>query len=107
MGEIILAKLITGEWVIGVGKRGMAVGDQRKDFITKSAVVQFVPTASGGVQFAMTPYGFPFESDFTESGIPFDAVVYFVEKIPSDFVDKYLEVTSGVILSSQSGGVIV
>lgn len=107
MDDVVLAKLITGEWVIGVGKRDVAVGNQHKDFITKSAVVQFVPTTSGGMQFALTPYGFPFESDFTESGIPFDAVVYFVEKIPSDFVDKYLEVTSGVILSSQSGGVIV
>lgn len=107
MGEIILAKLITGEWVIGFSKRGVVVDGKHKDFITKSAVVQFVPSATGGVQFAMTPYGFPFESNFTDTGIPFDSVVYFVEDVPSDFVDKYLEVTSGVILSNTSGNLIV
>lgn len=89
--DICLAKLITGEMVIG--KR-----DAATKTITDPAILQTVPTQQG-VQMLLMPYGYPFEQDFTGS-VSETHVIYLYKKCPEELKDKYLEAISNLTLSS-------
>lgn len=85
--EIIIAKLITGEIIIG----------NRTDDDIKSCIslrtIQKSPTQ---VETHLAPLLHPFSDDFLN--IEFDKVVYF-SKANKNFIDQYNRVTSPILIT--------
>lgn len=91
MSDVVLARCSWGDWVIGRrSKDGTSVENV--------GIIQFAPSQVGGMQVAILPVGFPFDSGF-DGSLPMTALVYFVDKIPTEIENKYIEVSSGILLS--------
>ncbi|NCC26483.1 MAG: hypothetical protein EOM25_14985 [Deltaproteobacteria bacterium] len=89
--DIRLCKLINGDLVIGKW-------DAKAEVINDPAVLQTVPTASGGVQMLLLPFGYPFENEITGK-IETRHVIYEYSKCPEDLKTKYLEASSNLTIS--------
>ncbi len=87
--EIKIVKIVTGETVIGT---------KALDGLEDVALIQVIP-ASGGIQIAILPYGFPFEEKIGGK-IASDKIVYEFKDIPEDIKNKYLEAKSDIKISS-------
>ena len=90
--DIRLVKLITGDLALGKWEED---GRKLKDI----AVIQTVPTQSGGVQMMLLPFGYPFENEITGE-ISLDHVMYVYKTFPDELKTKYLEASSNLTLSS-------
>jgi hypothetical protein len=90
--DIRLVKLITGDLVLGKW-----VEAERK--IKDIAVIQTLPTQSGGVQMVLLPFGYPFENEITGE-ISLDHVIYAYKTFPDELKTKYLEAVSNLTLST-------
>ena len=89
--EIIFAKLISGDMVIG--KTGETEGR-----ITDIATLQTVPSQQG-VQMMLLPFGYPFEQDF-DGSVSQEHVLYLYKECPEELKTKYLEATTNLTLST-------
>lgn len=102
MAETRLAKIVTGEIVMGIDAPELGG-------IKDVANVQIIPSG-GGMQLALLPFGFPFEEDI-KGFIANDKVIYEIEKIPSELIDKYTEAKSNIRIAktggSGDGGIIL
>jgi hypothetical protein len=90
--DIRLVKLITGDMALGKW-------DENDKKLKDIAVIQTIPTQSGGVQMMLMPFGYPFETEITGE-ISFDHVIYIYKTFPDDLKNKYLEASSNLTLSS-------
>ena len=89
--DIRMAKLVTGEMVLGKF-------DTDAHAINDPAVIQTVPTQQG-VQMLLMPYGYPFENDFTGS-LSQNHVLYLYKNCPEELKTKYLEACSNLTLAT-------
>lgn len=89
--EIKLAKLVTGETVIGKNEEGK---------IKEPAIIQTVP-GQQGVQIMLVPYGYPFESEMGGE-ISTEHIIYTYEKCPQELENKYVEAASNLTMASAS-----
>lgn len=87
--EIKLAKLVTGETVIGKNEDGN---------IKEPAIIQTVPTQQG-VQIMIVPYGYPFEPEMGGE-ISAEHIIYNYEKCPEELEKKYVEASSNLTIAS-------
>lgn len=90
--DIRLVKLITGDLALGKWDEGE---HKLKDI----AVIQTVPTQSGGVQMMLMPFGYPFENEITGE-MSLDHVIYVYKTFPDELKTKYMEASSNLTLSS-------
>lgn len=90
--DIRLVKLITGDLVLGKWDEG-----ERK--IKDIAVIQTLPTQSGGVQMMLMPFGYPFENEISGE-ISHDHVIYIYKSFPDELKTKYMEAVSNLTLST-------
>lgn len=90
--DIRLVKLITGDMALG---KWVEAEHKFKDI----AVIQTVPTQSGGVQMMLLPFGYPFENEITGE-ISLDHVMYVYKNFPEELKTKYMEASSNLTLSS-------
>lgn len=89
--EIIFAKLISGDMVIG--KTGEEEGR-----ITSLATLQTVPSQQG-VQMMLLPFGYPFEQGF-DGSVSADHILYEYQECPEELKVKYMEATTNLTLST-------
>lgn len=92
--EVKLAKIINGDFVIGLD-------DTVKGGIDEAALVQIVPSATSSLSIALLPLGFPFEEDIV-GFIPNDKILHVVEKVPEELKNKYTEAKSNIRIASTS-----
>ncbi len=95
--DIKLAKLVTGEMVIGKY-------DAENNTICDAAIMQTVPTKEG-VQMMILPYGYPFEQAY-EAVIDLKHALYVFKNIPEEVPTRYLEAVSKLTLATQQSGII-
>lgn len=91
--EIKLVKIVTGDFVVGKWY-------EEESKLKDPAVIQTIPTQQG-IQMAIMPFGFPFDSEI-EGEISKDHIVFFFKQIPEELETKYLEASSNITLSSAS-----
>lgn len=94
--NIVFAKLVTGEMVLA---EKSADGES----IENICLVQVVPAASGSMQIAIVPYGFPFEED-VRGEISMSNVLFQFKEVPGDLADKYIETKSNIKIASNMSG---
>ncbi len=92
--DIKLVKIVTGDLVVGKWD-----DDEKK--IKDPAVIQTLPTQSGGIQMAIMPFGYPFDTEI-QGEISSEHIVYFYKSIPEELKNKYLEASSNLTISSAS-----
>lgn len=90
--EIKLAKMINGDFVIGVDA-------PEKDGLADVALVQLVPSASGNLSIAILPMGFPFEEEIN-GFITNDKLLYVIKKVPEELKNKYTESKTNIRIAS-------
>ena len=94
--DIRLVKLVSGETVMGDYDKA---GEQLKNV----ALIQTIPTMSGGVQLAILSYGFPYEEEIAGE-IDGRFIIYEYKKVPEDLKTKYLEAKSNIKIASSLDG---
>lgn len=89
MSEIVIAKLITGESVVG------KYTDTHREFLDEVFNIMMMPTAQGEMGMNIVPYMMP----FTDKGTPIDAkfIVTTIDA-PEELQKVYLQATSGIIM---------
>lgn len=92
--EVKLAKLVSGDMVLGKW-------DAQENKIKDPATLQTVPTQQGGVQMALLPFGYPFDSEL-HGEISAEHVLYWYKNVPEDLTNKYWEASSNISISSSS-----
>lgn len=92
MADIKLAKIVSGDFVIGVD-------DQKKGGIDEAALVQIVPSATGSLSIALLPLGFPFEEEIT-GFVSNDKILYVIQKVPEELKNKYTEAKTNIRIAS-------
>ena len=92
--EIKLAKLVSGDMVLGKW-------DAQENKIKDPATLQTVPTQQGGVQMALLPFGYPFDSEL-HGEISAEHVLFWYQTVPEDLTSKYWEASSNISISSSS-----
>lgn len=90
--DIKLVKLINGDMVLGKW-------DEQGQKIKDPAILQSIPTQQGGVQMALLPFGYPFDTEVTGE-IDLKHVMYVYKNLPEDLKNKYLEASSNLTISS-------
>ena len=90
--DIKLVKLINGDMVIGKW-------DEQGQKIQDPAILQTIPTQQGGVQMALLPFGYPFDTEVSGE-IDFKHVMYVYKNLPEDLKNKYIEASSNLTISS-------
>ncbi len=91
--DIKLVKLVSGDTVMGnydADKKAM------KDVV----LIQTIPTASGSVQVALLPFGFPYEDTIEGTVIAEQHIMYTYAKVPDELSKKYLEAKSNIKIAS-------
>jgi hypothetical protein len=93
--DIRLVKLVTGDMVLGkwIEERGI---------IQDPAVLQTLPTAQGGVQMLLLPFGYPFDMDI-DGEIDGRHILYQYKNVPEELKTKYLEASSNLTLATPGG----
>lgn len=94
MADIKLAKIVSGDFVIGID-------DQKKGGIDEVALVQIVPSSTGSISIALLPLGFPFEEEIS-GFLANDKILYVVQKIPEELKNKYTEAKTNIRIASGS-----
>lgn len=89
--DLRLAKLITGEMVIGKY-------DAEKNALKDVAILQMIPTQQN-MQMMLLPYGYPFDQEF-DGEISYTHVMYTYKKYPEELNTKYMEAISNLTLST-------
>jgi hypothetical protein len=69
--------------------------------LQEPAMLQTIPTQSGGVQMALLPFGYPFDQEI-EGEISLDHVLYCYKNLPEDLKNKYMEASSSLTISSSA-----
>lgn len=92
--EIRLVKLINGDMVLGKW-------DEEANELKDPAILQTLPTQQGGIQMALLPFGYPFDTDI-DGAIKLDHVLYCYKNVPGELKNKYLEASSNLTLSTAS-----
>ncbi len=95
MADIKLVKLVTGDMVMGIE-------DKANNGLKDVANVQLIPSGSG-ISIAIISYGFPFEEDI-KGFISNEHVIYEIDKVPAELLDKYTEAKSNIKIAKPSGG---
>ncbi|MCF8086231.1 MAG: hypothetical protein K9J48_04985 [Desulfohalobiaceae bacterium] len=90
--EVKLAKLVSGDMVLGKW-------DAQENKIKDPATLQTIPTQQGGVQMALLPFGYPFDSEI-HGEISAEHVLYWYKNVPEDLTNKYWEASSNISISS-------
>jgi hypothetical protein len=89
MSEIVIAKLITGETVVG------KFTDSYKETLEEVFNIMMMPTAQGEMGMNIVPYMMP----FTDKGTPLDSKFIVTSMdAPEELQKVYLQATSGIIL---------
>ena len=91
MNETILAKMISGEIVVG------KTSDENPDYIEETFLVDFKPSEDGRVGIQLLPYMYPFEQK--GATLEFVDTIYTCE-CPAELEKAYIEASSGIIMSS-------
>jgi hypothetical protein len=99
--DVRLIKLVSGETVMGNF-------DSELNTLNDVALIQAMPTATGGVQLAILPYGFPYEEEIIAK-IDAKFFMYEYQKAPEELKNKYLEAKSSIKIASNGdmGGNII
>ncbi|MFP4212480.1 MAG: hypothetical protein ACLFRL_00060 [Desulfohalobiaceae bacterium] len=92
--DIRLVKLINGDMVLGKM-------DQEEGKIKDPAILQTIPTQQGGVQMALMPFGYPFDTEI-DGEISTQHVMYEYKNVPEDLKNKYIEASSNLTISSSA-----
>ncbi|MFW6217053.1 MAG: hypothetical protein ACOC3Y_04435 [Desulfohalobiaceae bacterium] len=92
--DIRLVKLINGDMVLGKM-------DQEEGKIKDPAILQTIPTQQGGVQMALMPFGYPFDTEI-DGEISTQHVIYEYKNVPEDLKNKYIEASSNLTISSSA-----
>lgn len=92
--DIRLVKLINGDMVLGRM-------DQAEGKIKDPAILQTMPTQQGGVQMALLPFGYPFDTEI-DGEISTQHVIYEYKNVPEDLKNKYIEASSNLTISSSA-----
>ncbi|MFO8032703.1 MAG: hypothetical protein R6U22_09185 [Desulfohalobiaceae bacterium] len=92
--DIRLVKLINGDMVLGKM-------DQAEGKIKDPAILQTMPTQQGGVQMALLPFGYPFDTEI-DGEISTQHVIYEYKNVPEDLKNKYIEASSNLTISSSA-----
>jgi hypothetical protein len=92
--DIRLVKLINGDMVLGKM-------DQEQGKIKDPAILQTIPTQQGGVQMALLPFGYPFDTEI-DGEISTQHVMYEYKNLPDDLKNKYMEASSNLTISSSA-----
>ncbi len=95
--DIKLAKLVTGEMVIGKF-------NTETNSLEETAIMQTMPTKEG-VQMMLLPYGYPFEQSFSAS-IDLKHAIHIFKNAPDEIQTKYLEAITKLTLATQQSGII-
>lgn len=95
MYDIRLVKLVNGEMVLGKW-------DQEAGVIRDPAVLQTIPTAQGGVQMLLLPFGYPFDQEMVGE-IEVKHVLFQYKSTPEELKTKYLEASTNLTLSAPGG----
>lgn len=90
--EVKLAKLVSGDMVLGKW-------EENEGKIKEPASLQTIPTQQGGVQMALLPFGYPFDTDL-HGEISAEHVLYWYKNVPEDLKNKYWEASSNISISS-------
>ncbi|MFP4391505.1 MAG: hypothetical protein ACOC43_03035 [Desulfohalobiaceae bacterium] len=92
--DIRLVKLINGDMVLGKM-------DEGEGKIKDPAILQTMPTQQGGVQMALLPFGYPFDTEI-DGEISTKHVMYEYKNVPEDLKNKYIEASSNLTISSSA-----
>ncbi len=94
--DIRLVKLVSGDTVMGNY-------DAEKKTLNDVVIIQAVPTATGSVQLAMLPFGFPYEEEINAK-LDERHIMYQYVKVPEELKNKYLEAKSSIKITSSLSG---
>ena len=86
--DVIVAKLISGEIVIG---------ENKGEFIDNVGLLQIIPDMNGSMQIAILPYGFPLEEKFTAK-ISNKYIIYIYSEYDPKIKQEYLKVKTGLTI---------
>ncbi len=92
--DIRLVKLINGDMVLGKW-------NEQAGKIEGPAILQTLPTQQGGVQMALLPFGYPFDTEISGE-ISTQHVMYEYKNVPADLKNKYVEASSNLTISSSA-----
>lgn len=95
MYDIRLVKLVNGDMVLGKW-------DEAAGVLKDPAVLQTIPTAQGGMQMLLLPFGYPFDQEI-EGSIELKHVIFQYKTVPEELKTKYLEATTNLTLSAPGG----
>lgn len=90
--DIRLVKLANGDMVLGKW-------NAEREVLQDPAVLQTLPTAQGGVQMLLLPFGYPFDTEI-EGEIDGRHVLYQYKSVPEELKTKYLEASSNLTLAT-------
>ncbi|BDV01734.1 hypothetical protein TDMWS_18190 [Thermodesulfomicrobium sp. WS] len=90
--DIRLVKLANGDMVLGKW-------NAEREVLQDPAVLQTLPTAQGGVQMLLLPFGYPFDTEI-EGEIDGRHVLYQYKSVPEELKTKYLEAASNLTLAT-------
>ena len=90
--DVRLVKLVNGDTVMGNY-------DADNKTLNDVVVIQAVPTATGSVQLAILPFGFPYEEEITAK-VDERHIIYQYAKVPEELKNKYLEAKSNIKIAS-------
>ncbi|MDR2883523.1 MAG: hypothetical protein LBV09_00260 [Deferribacteraceae bacterium] len=94
--DIRLIKLVSSETVMG---HFNATTNTLEDVV----IIQAMPTASGSVQLAMLPFGFPYEEEI-HAKIEARHFLYEYKNTPEELKNKYIEAKSSIKIAPSGGG---
>ena len=92
--DIKLVKLVSGDTVMGNY-------DSENKTLNDVVIVQTVPTATGSIQLAMLPFGFPYEQEIS-SKLDEKHIMYEYTSVPEEMKTKYIEAKSNIKIASAS-----
>ncbi|MDR2869125.1 MAG: hypothetical protein LBV04_01620 [Deferribacteraceae bacterium] len=92
--NIKLVKLVTGETIMANFDEGT---------YKEPVLVQTIPTASGAIQLAILPYGFPYDQEIV-GAIDAKHVIFEYKTLPEEMRNKYLEAKSNIKIVGGMGG---
>ncbi|HCF04833.1 MAG: hypothetical protein JG774_1615 [Desulfomicrobiaceae bacterium] len=90
--DIRLVKLVGGDMVLGKW-------NAEREVLQDPAVLQTLPTAQGGVQMLLLPFGYPFDTEI-EGEIDGRHIIYHYKSVPEELKTKYLEASSNLTLAT-------
>jgi hypothetical protein len=94
--DIKLVKLVSGDTAMGQY-------DPNEKVLKDLVIVQTIPTAAGGIQIALLPFGFPYD-DAVGGKLDERHVMYEYAKVPEELSNKYLETKSNIRIASNLSG---